>query len=105
MHMQPEKTMPWAHVRSLTCDAGTVLLRETPLRAPSVMELVRAASDCGALDQLCGASPRARVGYNHFVDDVSAHPAGGCLLFRRISMLNHSCAPNASIHLADGELT
>jgi hypothetical protein len=26
LHMQPESTMPWAHVRALPCAAGTVLL-------------------------------------------------------------------------------
>ena len=26
LHMQPDKAMPWAHVRPLTCEAGTILI-------------------------------------------------------------------------------
>ena len=37
--------------------AGSVLIHETPLRAAGVRELERIASECGALDNLCGEGP------------------------------------------------
>ena len=77
--------------------AGSVLIHETPLRAAGVRELERIASECGALDNLCGEGPTSRVAQNYFADEQNDE----CLLFRRISMLNHSCRPSASIRLEE----
>ena len=78
--------------------AGTTLIREAPLRASSVAELVQLAVTNHALHDLCGDDDLNRVAQNHFVHE------DGVLLFRRVSMLNHSCRPNASIcFLENGE--
>ncbi|EOD22511.1 hypothetical protein EMIHUDRAFT_223194 [Emiliania huxleyi CCMP1516] len=61
------------------------------------MELAHLASSSDALEGLCGSEAASQIAQNHFV-----HPAG-CLLFRRISLINHSCVPNASIRLCDNE--
>ena len=78
--------------------AGTTMIREAPLRASSVVELVQLALANHALHDLCGDDDLHRVAQNHFVHE------DGVLLFRRVSMLNHSCRPNASIRfLENGE--
>ena len=78
--------------------AGTVLFSEVPLKAASIGEMVDVADACGALDVLCGGdSLLARVNLNHFVA-----ADGSILLHRHVSMLNHSCSPNASIKFQGG---
>jgi hypothetical protein len=80
--------------------AGRLFIHEVPLRSSSVAGLARLARETHLLEGLCGGdTPEDIVSANHFVD-----PDGCVSLFRRISMLNHTCCPNASMAIgyADG---
>ena len=77
--------------------AGSIVMSEKPLRATSCADLEHVARASGALEDLCGSDASSQVAHNHFVY------GGHCLLFRRISLLNHSCVPNASIHFSDNK--
>jgi hypothetical protein len=72
-------------------------MSEVPLRAASFSDLEEVAKAGGALADLCGSDASSQVAQNHFVHE------SGLLLCQRISMLNHSCVPNASIRLDESE--
>ena len=70
--------------------AGTTILSEAPLRAASGAELARIAGK-DVLNGLCGDDATSKIAQNHFAHENDV------LLFVNISLLNHSCLPNASI--------
>lgn len=88
--------------------AGSTLLREAPLRAASKAALIAllgssdAAADYGPL---LGSSAAEKVRRNAFVlGGGGAAREDGALLFRDLSLVNHSCYPNASVRLSsDGD--
>ena len=68
--------------------AGTTILSEAPLRASSCAELARVGQD--VLNRLCGDDATSKIAQ-------TTSRRERCSLFVNISLLNHSCVPNASI--------
>ena len=83
--------------------AGRVFINEVPLKASSAADLARLAKESDLLKGLCGGDkPEDVISQNHFVDHE-----GCALLLQRVSMLNHSCSPNAStaVGYTDGSVS